>query len=146
MKETDRQDRFLQWLDALSEDLKRDLQHKAAAGDEFEAILDRIRLNVAQIFRPLFVSSIKQEYSIAPSDPQMRDLIATEMSKEERHPLIFSYLLEKISGSWVQAGEEAQAHDDQETLIKERVKLEAAAQIRKKFQALYPETRTNERV
>lgn len=146
MKETNRQHRFLQWLDEVSVTWSRSRQEKAAAGDEFEAILDRIRANVAQIFKPLFLSSIEQEYPVAPSDPRMRDLLDTKMSKEERHPLIFSYLLEKISGSWIDAAEEALAHDDQESVIKERAKLEAAGQIRETFAALYPEIKMNERV
>jgi len=145
MNESNRQDQFLRWLDQSITAWSESLQGKASRGDDFEAVLDRIRVNVARVYRRMFELSIDQHVSLAPSDPRMRQLMRSGASKEARHPLIFSYLLEKISGPWARELEEALAHEDEETAVKERVKLEVTSRVREKFLALYPEVRTSER-
>lgn len=46
---------FLQWLDLLIEQAERSQQENVRRGEHFEAILDRIRGNVASIYRRMFV-------------------------------------------------------------------------------------------
>ncbi len=47
---TQTEDRFLQWLDSLIESAERSHEDKANQGEHFEAVLDRIRGNVASVY------------------------------------------------------------------------------------------------
>jgi hypothetical protein len=142
---TQSEDRFLQWLDSLVEDAKASQHENHRRGEQFEAVLDQIRGNVASVYRRMFVLACQEEVPWGSHDHEIARLMQAYPSGAERVPAIFRHLLEKIAKPWADGLEQAERHDDPEAIVKERVKLAVVARIREKIGELYPQARGAER-
>lgn len=114
----DQNSTFYQFLDG---EAARSRERQAALNAEErkdEAVLEKIRENVFDIFRTVLLSSAKRTHS------------------EEEQRAFFQANLNNIPRGWKIAYAQAQAHNDAVRLAQEQVKLDALAQIEAAWQAV----------
>lgn len=104
----------------LNEDDKKD-----------EANLEKVKLNVYDIFRTMYGASEKKVYN--PSNKSSED------DKLEEFKLTYLTFFDKIPNNWVISLEKAKVHDDFEKIHIEEIKLETMEYVRSAFLKIWEE-------
>ncbi len=135
MEMTQAKQEYAAFLKGLSTELITESKAKRAAGDQYEAVLDTIRLNVVNIFTQMF--------NKAQRDIDQKGGPLLEIYKAENDPAnvqlekVYMGLLEKISGQWVEALKEAKEFDDHDNITKEEAKIAMADQLHGQFRQYF---------
>jgi hypothetical protein len=125
---------FLARLDQMSKQIESKRQEREASGAEDEAVLERIKLNVVDIFRRMFLRSLDEMPHSQNMLPELGEIIAGNPDKWERSCRLFRFWLARIPSNWTQALQEAEANGDVCEAVKERVKLEIRDVIQDEFE------------
>lgn len=129
---------FLDRLSELSAEHTQRKDKKDEEGAFDEAIFEKIKLNVIQIFRQMFEISFKivSEKSRGPM-PRLEEILSNYSEKNWQLYHVYQFYFHMIPQNWQSNCQTARAHQNEEEAIKEEIKLAMVAEIRSIFENMF---------
>ena len=129
MNKTKLKENYFSAIDNLIRVAEETSQRLMAEDRKDEAIIEKVKLNIYDIFKKMFEASEKQ---------LLREKVPEEQGLDHFFEIYMNYFV-RIPKSWHESLEQAKAHQDFEKIHLEEVKLEAMERVKALFEELWKE-------